>query len=62
MKGAAPTPSSDQPLGPDGGQVFLVRRPPHRFRGRPLAAGKELDDYRALLKEGLWRQPSWSGS
>ena len=28
------------------------------FRGRPLQAGKELDDYRALLKEGLWRPTS----
>jgi TolB protein len=41
--------------GPDGGPFFSYDGQRIVFRGRPLEAGKELDDYRALLKEGLWR-------
>jgi Tol biopolymer transport system component len=42
-------------LGPDGGPFFSFDGKRIAFRGRQLEAGKELDDYRALLKEGLWR-------
>jgi Tol biopolymer transport system component len=41
--------------GPDGGPFFSHDGSRVAFRGRPLAPGKELDDYQALLKEGLWR-------
>jgi Tol biopolymer transport system component len=41
--------------GPDGGPFFSADGTQIVFRGRPLAAGPELDDYRALLKRGLWR-------
>ena len=41
--------------GPDGGPFFSWDGKSIVFRGRQLAAGQELDDYRALLKEGLWR-------
>jgi TolB protein len=41
--------------GPDGGPFFSYDGKRIAFRGHPLDAGKELDDYRALLKEGLWR-------
>jgi len=41
--------------GPDGGPFFSYDGKRIAFRGRSLEAGKELDDYRALLKEGLWR-------
>jgi TolB protein len=41
--------------GPDGGPFFSQDGRSIAFRGRPLQDGKELDDYRALLKEGLWR-------
>jgi Tol biopolymer transport system component len=41
--------------GPDGGPFFSWDGRRIVFRGRPLEAGAELDDYRALLKEGLWR-------
>jgi Tol biopolymer transport system component len=41
--------------GPDGGPFFSWDGKLVAFRGRPLQAGTELDDYRALLKEGLWR-------
>jgi TolB protein len=44
--------------GPDGGPFFSHDGKRIVFRGRPLDAGKELDDYRALLKEGLWRPSS----
>ena len=44
--------------GPDGGPFFSQDGKRIAFRGRPLEAGKELDDYRALLKEGLWRPTS----
>jgi Tol biopolymer transport system component len=45
-------------VGPDGGPFFSHDGKSIVFRGRPLGAGKELDDYRALLKEGLWRPTS----
>ncbi|MEO7274419.1 MAG: hypothetical protein ABIX28_02900, partial [Vicinamibacterales bacterium] len=41
--------------GPDGGPFFSWDGTLIAFRGRPLQAGTELDDYRALLKQGLWR-------
>ena len=41
--------------GPDGGPFFSWDGKLVAFRGRPLPPGPELDDYRALLKEGLWR-------
>src|SRR3954468_9332619 len=41
--------------GPDGGPFFSWDGKLIAFRGRPLQAGTELDDYKALLKEGLWR-------
>jgi Tol biopolymer transport system component len=41
--------------GPDGGPFFSHDGARIAFRGRPLAPGQELDDYQALLKEGLWR-------
>jgi Tol biopolymer transport system component len=40
--------------GPDGGPFFSWDGTRVAFRGR-LSAGKELDDYRSLLKEALWR-------
>jgi TolB protein len=45
-------------VGPDGGPFFSFDGQSIAFRGRTLAAGKELDDYTALLKEGLWRPTS----
>jgi TolB protein len=44
--------------GPDGGPFFSRDGRLIVFRGRPLDAGAELDDYRALLKQGLWRPTS----
>jgi Tol biopolymer transport system component len=41
--------------GPDGGPFFSWDGRQVAFRGKPLAAGAELEGYRALLKEGLWR-------
>ena len=41
--------------GPDGGPFFSYDGQRIAFRGRKLDAGKELDDYRALLKQALWR-------
>ncbi len=41
--------------GPDGGPFFSWDGKLVAFRGRPLQAGAEFDEYRALLKEGLWR-------
>ncbi len=41
--------------GPDGGPFYSPDGGQIVFRGRPLSPGPELDDYRALLKEGLWR-------
>jgi TolB protein len=44
--------------GPDGGPFFSRDGSRIVFRGRALEAGPELDDYRALLKQGLWRPTS----
>ena len=44
--------------GPDGGPFYSPDGKQIVFRGRPLQAGPELDDYRALLKKGLWRPTS----
>jgi Tol biopolymer transport system component len=41
--------------GPDGGPFFSWDGRQIAFRGRVLGAGTELDEYRTLLKEGLWR-------
>ena len=41
--------------GPDGGPFFSWDGKLVAFRGRPLQTGAELEEYRALLKEGLWR-------
>jgi Tol biopolymer transport system component len=41
--------------GPDGGPFFSWDGKRIAYRGRPLAAGTELTDYQALLKEHLWR-------
>jgi Tol biopolymer transport system component len=42
-------------VGPDGGPFFSFDGKRIAFRGRSLQPGAELDDYRGLLKEGLWR-------
>jgi Tol biopolymer transport system component len=44
--------------GPDGGPFFSPDGSQIVFRGRPLSPGKELEDYRLLLKEALWRPTS----
>lgn len=41
--------------GPDGGPFWSADGRQIVFRGRPLGPGPELEEYRALLKEGLWR-------
>jgi TolB protein len=41
--------------GPDGGPFFSWDGKRIAFRGRSLEAGVEMDDYRSLLKQGLWR-------
>ena len=41
--------------GPDGGPFFSPDGTQIVFRGRELQPGQELDDYRLLLKESLWR-------
>jgi Tol biopolymer transport system component len=41
--------------GPDGGPFFSWDGRQIAFRGRPLSPGPEMDDYKALLKEHLWR-------
>jgi TolB protein len=41
--------------GPDGGPFFSWDGKRVAFRGRELGVGTELDDYRALLKQALWR-------
>jgi Tol biopolymer transport system component len=41
--------------GPDGGPFYSPDGRQIVFRGRPLSPGPELDDYRALLAQGLWR-------
>jgi Tol biopolymer transport system component len=45
-------------MGPDGGPFFSWDGQQIAFRGRALQAGRELDDYLSLLKEGLWRPTS----
>jgi TolB protein len=44
--------------GPDGGPFFSWDGKRIAFRGRLLAAGAELEEYRSLLKEALWRPTS----
>ena len=41
--------------GPDGGPFFSFDGKRIVFRGHLLSAGADMDDYRALLKDGLWR-------
>jgi Tol biopolymer transport system component len=41
--------------GPDGGPFYSPDGSKIIFRGRPIAPGPELDDYRALLTDALWR-------
>jgi TolB protein len=41
--------------GPDGGPFFSWDGQRIAFRGRQLDPGPEMDDYRALLGQGLWR-------
>ncbi len=41
--------------GPDGGPFFSWDGSQVAFRGKPLEPGAELEGYRALLKEALWR-------
>ena len=41
--------------GPDGGPFFSWDGKQIAFRGKQLSPGTEFDDYRTLLKEGLWR-------
>ena len=42
-------------VGPDGGPFFSHDGSLIVFRGREVPPGPELDDYRTLLTEGLWR-------
>jgi TolB protein len=44
--------------GPDGGPFFSWDGKRIAFRGRQLDEGPEMADYRALLKQGLWRPSS----
>jgi TolB protein len=44
--------------GPDGGPFFSRDGRRIVFRGRALAPGPELNDYLALLRDGLWRPTS----
>jgi Tol biopolymer transport system component len=44
--------------GPDGGPFFSPDGRQIIFRGRVLSPGPELDDYRVLLRDGLWRPTS----
>lgn len=41
--------------GPDGGPFFSWDGKRIAFRGRPLGAGTELDEYLSLLKESIWK-------
>ena len=45
-------------VGPDGGPFFSRDGKQIVFRGRTLTPGPELDDYKALLRDGLWRPTS----
>jgi Tol biopolymer transport system component len=44
--------------GPDGGPFFSRDGSRIVFRGHPIQPGPELDDYRTLLGQGLWRPTS----
>ena len=44
--------------GPDGGPFFSWDGQKIAFRGRLLQPGAEMDDYRTLLKQALWRPTS----
>ena len=44
--------------GPDGGPFYSRDGRQIVFRGRALTPGPELDDYKALLGDGLWRPTS----
>jgi len=44
--------------GPDGGPFWSRDGKRLVFRGRPIGPGPELEDYRSLLKQGLWRPTS----
>ena len=44
--------------GPDGGPFFSPDATQIVFRGHPLPPGPELNDYLALLRDGLWRPTS----
>ena len=44
--------------GPDGGPFWSRDGQRIVFRGRGISEGAELDDYRSLLKQGLWRPTS----
>ena len=44
--------------GPDGGPFFSPDGSLIVFRGKALESGPELDDYRLLLRQGLWRPTS----
>jgi len=45
-------------IGPDGGPFYSADGKQIVFRGRPIAPGPELEDYRSLLKKELWRPTS----
>ena len=45
-------------VGPDGGPFFSPDGTQIVFRGRTLNPGPELDDYKTLLRDGLWRPTS----
>jgi len=45
-------------VGPDGGPFFSRDGKQIVFRGRTPTPGPELDDYKALLRDGLWRPTS----
>jgi Tol biopolymer transport system component len=45
-------------VGPDGGPFWSADGRRIVYRGRGIDSGPELDDYRSLLKQGLWRPTS----